>query len=159
MNPSSTTFFYLVKQVELGVRAHLEAVVGDEGITALQYTALTVLERHPGMSAADLARFSFVRPQTMAQMITVLEERELLVKERSSDDKRRFGMYLTAAGRNTLERLRLPVARLEERMTSDLDSAQQNDLLHALAAVRARLEAEGAPARIADRDASLPAPE
>lgn len=153
MSSSPTTFLYLVKQVELGVRAHLDAVVSEEKITALQYTALTVLERHPGMSAADLARFSFVRPQTMAQMITVLEDRGLLAKERSAEDRRRFGMYLTTAGRATLERLWGPVHDLERRVTSDLDPKERRALLQGLAAVRARLEADGVPAggRIAPR--------
>lgn len=152
MNPRPTTFLYLVKQVELAVRAHLDAVVGREGITALQYTSLTVLERHPGMSAADLARFSFVRPQTMAQMITALEGSGLIRRERGDTDRRRFGMYLTSAGQGVLNRLRKPVAELEERTISQLDPAERRALLHGLTVARATLDAEGAPPRAADRD-------
>ena len=40
---------YLVKQVELAVRSHLDNLLRSAGLTALQYTALTVLERHPDM--------------------------------------------------------------------------------------------------------------
>ena len=40
---------YLVKQVELAVRSHLDNLLRPAGLTALQYTALTVLERHPDM--------------------------------------------------------------------------------------------------------------
>ena len=46
---------YLVKQVELAVRSHLDNLLRPAGLTALQYTALTVLERHRDMSAAQLA--------------------------------------------------------------------------------------------------------
>ena len=70
---TDVTLLYLIKQVELAVRTRLDAVVGEHGLTSLQYTALTVLERHPGMTSADLARNSFVRAQTMAQMVVDLE--------------------------------------------------------------------------------------
>jgi hypothetical protein len=50
-----------------------------DGLTALQYTALTVLGRHPDMSVAQLARNSFVTAQSMADMVPVnaLESRML----------------------------------------------------------------------------------
>ena len=66
---------YLVKQVELAVRSHLDDLLRPAGLTALQYTALTVLERHPDLSSAHLARNSFVTAQSMADMITTLEGR------------------------------------------------------------------------------------
>ena len=37
---------YMLKQVELAVRARLDEIVRPAGLTALQYTALSVLERH-----------------------------------------------------------------------------------------------------------------
>jgi hypothetical protein len=51
---------YAVKRVELAVWAHLDDLLKPVGTTALQYTALTVLGRHDGLSAAKLARRSFV---------------------------------------------------------------------------------------------------
>jgi hypothetical protein len=57
------TLLYLIKQLELAVRSHLDETVRDAGLTALQYTALTVLERHPELTSAQLARNSFVRPR------------------------------------------------------------------------------------------------
>ena len=75
---SEPMLLYLVKQVELAVRSHLDNLLRPAGLTALQYTALTVLERHPDMSAAQLARNSFVTAQSMADMITALEGRGLI---------------------------------------------------------------------------------
>ena len=63
----------LVKQVELAIRARLDEIVRPAGLTALQYTALTVLERHADMSAAQLARASFVTSQSISEIITALE--------------------------------------------------------------------------------------
>ena len=66
------TLLYLIKQVELAVRQALDDVVAKADLTTLQYTALTVLERHPGITSAELARNSFVRAQSMAEMVTYL---------------------------------------------------------------------------------------
>ena len=40
---------YLVKQLELAIRADMDVMAREYGLTALQYTALTVLKRHPGL--------------------------------------------------------------------------------------------------------------
>src|ERR1700739_3704907 len=89
---------YLVKQVELAVRSHLDNLLRPAGLTALQYTALTVLERRPDLSSAQLARNSFVTAQSMADMITALEGRGLIERHRDPADRRRLVVDLTTAG-------------------------------------------------------------
>jgi len=69
------TLMYVIKQVELASRARLDELFRPIGLTALQYTALTVLARHPGMSSSQLARNSFVTTQSMADMVAALEAR------------------------------------------------------------------------------------
>ena len=83
---------YLVKQVELAVRARLDELLRPDGLTALQYTALTVLERHPDMSVAQLARNSFVTAQSMADMVAALEDRGLVGRHRDQADRRRLAI-------------------------------------------------------------------
>jgi len=63
------SLLYVVGQLELAVRAGLDEIVRAAGITALQYTALTVLDRHDGLSLAQLARHSFVTPQAAADLV------------------------------------------------------------------------------------------
>src|SRR3978361_914636 len=77
-----STLLYLMKQIELAVRAELDDLTRPEGLTALQYTALTVLERHPDLTAAHLARHSFVTSQSMADMVTTLLDRGLIDRHR-----------------------------------------------------------------------------
>jgi DNA-binding MarR family transcriptional regulator len=130
---------YLVKQVELAVRSHLDNLLRPAGLTALQYTALTVLERHPDMSAAQLARNSFVTAQSMADMITALEGRGLIERHRDQADRRRLVVALTSAGRELLDDYRDQVAALEERMLAALDSDEISQLRRSLHACRANL--------------------
>ena len=106
------------KQLELAVRSHLDDMFRPIGMSALQYTALTVLERHPNLSSAQLARNSFVTAQSMADMVTALQDRGLIERHRDPDDGRRLVLALTRDGRKLLNRYRGRVAALEERMLS-----------------------------------------
>src|SRR3954452_6294026 len=81
--PRPPSLLYAVKQVELAVRAHLDDLLRPSWITALHYTALTVLDRRDGLTTAELARRSFVTTQTMGDLVTAPERRGMI--ERSPD--------------------------------------------------------------------------
>ena len=132
---------YLIKQVELAVRSHLDDLLRPAGLTALQYTALTVLERHRDLSAAQLARNSFVTAQSMADMITALEGRGLIERHRDQADRRRLVVALTAAGRGLLDRYRDPVRALEAAMIAGLSDTEIRDLRRSLHVCHANLAA------------------
>ena len=121
---TAPSLLYLVKQLELTVRARLTDLVRPAGITALQYTALTVLERHDGLSTAKLARNSFVTAQAMADMVATLEGQGLIHRERNPDNRRELLIYLTPAATALLAELAEPVRRLEEQMSRGLDPDQ-----------------------------------
>jgi DNA-binding MarR family transcriptional regulator len=128
----SPTLLYLVKQLELRVRSHLDELVRPAGLTALQYTALTVLEGHPDLTSARLARRSFVTAQSMADMVKALLARQLIERHPDAADRRRLLLALTPQGRELLSRYRRPVADLETRMLSELTTAQATQLRRAI---------------------------
>ncbi|MCX4767025.1 MarR family transcriptional regulator [Streptomyces sp. NBC_01275] len=126
------SLLYMVKQVELVVRSRLDELVKPSGITALQYTALTVLERHDGLSAAQLARDSFVTAQSIADLVRSLENRGLIRRERNPRNRRELLILLTQEGRELLDLYAGPVRELEERMVRDLTAHQAEQLRAAL---------------------------
>ncbi|MFI5794487.1 MarR family winged helix-turn-helix transcriptional regulator [Streptomyces sp. NPDC051677] len=126
------SLLYMVKQVELVVRSHLDELVKPSGITALQYTALTVLERHDGLSAAQLARDSFVTAQSIADLVRSLEGRGLIRRERNPRNRRELLILLTEEGRELLQRHAGPVRELEERMVRELTAHQEEQFRTAL---------------------------
>jgi DNA-binding MarR family transcriptional regulator len=123
---------YLVKQVELAARARLDDIVRPAGLTALQYTALTVLERNDDMTSAKLARNSFVTAQSMADMVAILESRGLIERRRDRSDRRRLLVGLTSQGRALLNRCRDAVAELESSMVDGLSPAEIAELRRGL---------------------------
>ncbi|GHH63918.1 MarR family winged helix-turn-helix transcriptional regulator [Streptomyces umbrinus] len=126
------SLLYMVKQVELVVRSRLDELLKPTGITALQYTSLTVLERHDGLSAAQLARDSFVTAQSVADVIRSLETRGLVRRERNPRNRRELLILLTESGRDVLARHAEPVRELEERMVRDLTAHQTEQFRQAL---------------------------
>ncbi|MER5484341.1 MarR family transcriptional regulator [Streptomyces sp. NPDC002812] len=128
----STSLLYLVKRTELAVRARLEELLKPAGITALQYTALTVLERHEGISAAQLARDSFVTAQSMADMVRALESHGLIRREPNPANRRERLILLADAGRRLLAEYAEPARLLEQRMVADLTAEEVEQFREAL---------------------------
>jgi DNA-binding MarR family transcriptional regulator len=133
------TLLYLMKQLELAVRSRLDDLFRPIGLTALQYTALTVLERRPDLSAAELARNSFVTTQTMADMVTSLQARGLIERHRDPRDRRRLVLALTADGWRLLGKYRVEVGVLEAQMLSGLTGEEAVALRRSIQACRTAL--------------------
>ena len=133
------SLLYAIKQVELAARSAIDELVKPTGITALQYTALTVLRRSDGLSSAQLARNSFVTPQSMADMVIALERRGLIDRRRDPGNRRVLLISLSAGGRALLEKHDEAVEALEERMVSGLSPRQRSELEKHLNRCRAAL--------------------
>jgi DNA-binding MarR family transcriptional regulator len=116
--PSARTFprvSYLVKELERALRARIDEILRPFELTAVQYTALSVLSLQPGMCSAHLARRSFVSPQAANEMVSVLERRGLIRRHGDKEGGRALCIFLTASGERTLARCDLQVDALEVR--------------------------------------------
>ena len=133
------TMLYLVKQLELAVRAQLDEVLRPTGITPLQYTALTVLERRSDLSTAELARNAFVTDQSASDMVAALEDRGLILRHPDPDDRRRRVLRLTDAGTAFLVDARDDVEAVEAQMLAPLTATQAASFREYVTACRAAL--------------------
>jgi DNA-binding MarR family transcriptional regulator len=131
---------YQVKQVELAVRGRLDDVVRPHGITVTQYTALTVLEQHPGMSSAQLARHAFVSAQAMEGIVRALVDAGLIDRVRDPENRRRMAISLTPAGVALLVACRSDVDRIEAEAFAGLSDAERAALGRWLQDARRALE-------------------
>jgi DNA-binding MarR family transcriptional regulator len=126
------SLLYAIKRLELVIRARLDEMLRGSGVTTLQYTALTVLERRGGISAAQLARDSFVTPQAMADMLRALEQRELISRSPNPASRRELLVHLTEEGRRLLAEYADAHAAIEELMLSGLSRAERARLRSSL---------------------------
>jgi DNA-binding MarR family transcriptional regulator len=141
---------YLVKQAELAIRAQLDRIVGTHGLTTLQYTALSVLERNPGISSAQLSRRSFVTAQAGNEMVAILERKGLIERQPSPANLRIRLVSLTKAGAALLEACDGEVDELETRMLRGLDASKRRQLRSGLESCTANLH-DGAAGSVVPR--------
>jgi DNA-binding MarR family transcriptional regulator len=123
---------YAVKRLELVIRAHLDEMLRGSGITTVQYTALTVLAHRDGISAAQLARDSFVTPQTMADMLRALEQHRFIRRTPNPDSRRELLVHITDDGRALVREYAAAADAIEDRMTAGLSPGRTEALRRAL---------------------------
>ncbi|HUK44359.1 MAG TPA: MarR family transcriptional regulator [Gaiellaceae bacterium] len=129
---------YVVARLERAVRAAINELVKPYGLTTLQYTTLSVLGRRGELSNAQLARRSYMTPQSMSEVIEALERKGLIKRDQHPNHRRVFPAKLTATGVKVLEACNEAVAEMEEEMLRDLDREEREALYHGLvSAVRA----------------------
>lgn len=122
VHPARVT--YLVKSLQSAVRRDLDAQLQHIGLTTPQYAALSVLERHPGLSSAKLARRSFVTAQSMQVMVAGFERSGYIDRHADPDHQRILQNYLTDEGKRVLVECDAAADAIEERMLASMTEAQ-----------------------------------
>jgi DNA-binding MarR family transcriptional regulator len=98
----------------------MDEALRSRGLTTPQYAALSALAGEPGLSGADLARRSFVTPQTINGVLANLESAGLIERHPHPEHGRVLQAYLTEPGEELASRARREVEDIEERMLSGL---------------------------------------
>lgn len=140
---SETNFTYVIKQLELALRPHFNQICTDAGLSAAQYTALTVLRRRPDLTSSELARRSFVRAQTMAATIDPLLTAGLVSRSQDPQHRRRMLLRLTPAGEERLAEIAPRMRALEELVVADLTADEQAEFARSLRSARHSLDTAG----------------
>ena len=119
---------YLVKRVQVALRSAMDRALLSEDLTTPQYAVLSALQKAPGLSNAELARRSFVTPQTMIRIVASLEDKGLVTRVEHPQHGRILEASLTAAGEKTVNACRQRVKRVENRMEGDLSETERRTL-------------------------------
>jgi DNA-binding MarR family transcriptional regulator len=130
--PGEARISYVIARLERAVRAAINERVRPYGLTTLQYTTLSVLGRRGGLSNAQLARRSYMTPQSMSEVIEALEKKGLIKRDQHPNHRRVFPATLTATGIKVLEACDEAVAAMEEEMLSGLSTDERDALYYGL---------------------------
>ncbi len=132
---------YVLKQVQQALRAAMDDAVRRCGLTTPQYSTLHALGAGEALSGAELARRSFVTPQTMNGIVVNLMAAGLVARGADPLDARVLRVALTPEGRARLDACEQAVSVVEERLLSGLRPAERPWLLDALRRCAAALTA------------------
>ena len=112
------------------------------GITGRQATLLWLVKDSPGLTLRALAEMEGISPPALSGHIDRLERSGLLVRVRSTEDRRRVGLELTPVGRRLLRSVReRRTAWLAERL-GELDPGAQQAVAAAVEPLQRLLEVE-----------------
>jgi DNA-binding MarR family transcriptional regulator len=99
---------YLVKRVRSMLSNAIEREIADtedNDVTYEQWGVLVMIHKERGDTAAVLSRCMECDTGSMTRMLDRLEAKGLVIRTRSTDDRRRVQLELTEAGRDKAERL------------------------------------------------------
>jgi DNA-binding MarR family transcriptional regulator len=95
-----------LRPVLLRLARELRRETEQLGVTARQATLLWLVKRSPGLSLAELAAEEGISPPALSGHVDRLERAGLIERVRSTEDRRRVGLRLTAEGARLLRRVR-----------------------------------------------------
>lgn len=123
---------YRLRRAQGAMHRHYMVSVGELDLTQKQTATLWLIHANPAVSQVSLAATLAMDRATMMSVVDRLEERSLLLRKRSVTDRRRQELYLTPAGQNLLAKVKLRIARHEERFRSLFTRSELDALLSAL---------------------------
>jgi DNA-binding MarR family transcriptional regulator len=93
---------HLIRRAQQQHQARWAELVGS-ALTSVQFAVLAKLASEPGIDQNTLAGALSIDTSTLAEVCVRLAARDLIARERSVLDARRYRLSLTAAGRAVLE--------------------------------------------------------
>ena len=129
---TETQVGYVLKEAQSLLHLRMEQALHPLSLTVSQYSCLFHLRREPGISAAVLARNTFVTRQSMNAMLQQLIDRGLVERPAQADSGRALPAVLTADGQGALDAAQRRVDEVQQRMVSGLSAGQQVELADAL---------------------------
>lgn len=118
---------YVVARLERAVRAGINERVRPHGLTTLQYTTMSVLGSRGGpLSNAQLARRAYMTPQAMIEVLSALERKGLIRRDRHPNHRRVYPASLTDEGGRILAECDAAVEAMEEEMLAELAPAERD---------------------------------
>ena len=134
MGNDSLQVGYVLKHAQSLLHLRMEEALKPLRLTVSHYSCLYRLRLEPGISAAALARRTFVTRQSMNVMLQQLIDRGLVARPTQADSGRALPTLLTAAGISALEAAQVLVEGVEQRMLSGLTPSESAALAHGLTA-------------------------
>jgi DNA-binding MarR family transcriptional regulator len=139
VNSNDALLIYIVGRVDQGIRQEMRACLAEWELSVPEFTALAVLKRRPGLSNAQLARRSLVRPQSMNEILVKLQERGLLRREVDPDHARILRAVLTPKGLELLAATEPAVRAIQDDLFADISEPQRQAMIDGLRSAMERL--------------------
>lgn len=123
---------YSIRRLQVWVFQDFIRRLREIDIRPAQFSVLVVISSNPGLSQADVAESLGIERARLVHLLDLLEERQLIQRLRSTEDRRSHSLHLTAEGQRVLKRAQALAMEHEAKLESILGADHRSRLLQIL---------------------------
>ena len=127
---------YNLRRAQLEMWRDFTQSVGGGEVRPGLYSLILLVGANPGIAQIELANHLGVDKASIVALIDKLEEATWLLRKRSTEDRRRHGIFLTPAGIKKLAQLKRDVTAHDKRFADRFTPAEYLMLIEFLQRVR-----------------------
>ena len=116
---------YLLRQASGAFRGAMERALAELDVTPPQFVVLTMIEAYPGLSNADLARLSYLTPQTVSLIVSNLKRSGAVTSRPHAVHGRIRQLEVSKSGREILARCKRRVHDSERQLAVGLSAQEE----------------------------------
>ncbi len=133
---------YNLKRAYVIVQTDFRKALGDDGMSARVFSALSLCVRYPNITQSELARMMGIERSGLVAIVDELEAKNHLRRAPVPGDRRVQALVPTDAGRSVYKAAIQAVRAHEDRLFADMTSEEKETLLSLLKKIRAREQEE-----------------
>ena len=118
-------------------------VLSDFGITPPQFSTLSTVSYHDGITMGELCDHLFLTSATVTALVDRLEERGFLLRDRDKEDRRVIRLRITQEGKDVLEESLKTRRELFATYLEGLDAGEREQLKELLEKLFANIVGKG----------------
>ena len=126
---------YQLRLAQRAIFSDFADSLGELDVSPGLFGMLVVIEANPGLKQSQLARAAHLDRSSLVPALDKLEARGLVTRRASEHDRRVNGLWLTEQGSALLKKLKLRVARHEQRLARGLSRSEREQLVMLLARI------------------------
>ncbi|QQR37102.1 MarR family transcriptional regulator [Devosia oryziradicis] len=123
---------YRLRRAQLSVFQKFHAVFEELKLRPAEYSVLVLIADNPGRKQTEIAEALGIKRANFVTLVHGLEERGLVERVPSANDRRANALHLTRAGEAFLAHARAVHTAMEDELVARLGGAQARDRLLAL---------------------------
>ena len=124
---------YAVRRFQIWIFQDFIKTLGEVDIRPTQYSVLTVIGANPGLSQMAVAKRLGIERARLVHLLDSLEQRKLVKRVKSREDRRSHALHLTAQGETALSKFKRLAAEHERHVEAKIGKENRAQLLRILA--------------------------
>nr|WP_249785634.1 MULTISPECIES: MarR family winged helix-turn-helix transcriptional regulator [unclassified Bradyrhizobium] len=123
---------YAVRRFQIWIFQDFIKTLGEVDIRPTQYSVLTVIGANPGLSQMAVAKRLGIERARLVHLLDGLEQRKLVKRIKSKQDRRSHALHLTTQGETALTKFKRLAAAHERHVEAKIGKENRAQLLRIL---------------------------